>query len=595
MCGIFAISGNSNDAGSRTLRGLKKLEYRGYDSWGVTVREESGEISIQKEIGKISNLNIEFPAGSEAIGHSRWATHGGVTQANAHPHTIGDTTIVHNGICENYLQLKQELKQYTFHSETDTEILGALIDSIFQTTKDPKQAIQQAAEKVSGRFAILVMFKGLPGIYAARRGSPLIIGRGETETYIASDIPAFLKMTNTVNYLDDNELVLIEKETAQFFDLNTLESIEKRNIEVPWKVEDADKGDYPHFMIKEIFDQKETIEAAINHDDSWLTKAVSLLYKTNGAYLIACGTSHKVAMAAEYFFAEIAGKKVNVVPASEMPAFEKFVHDRTALIVISQSGETADIMEVVEQAQTKGAKILALTNVESSSLARMADVHLSINAGPEKAVASTKAATAQMALMYLLSFGLTVDKYDFDGLEENFRHEFNKGRTILRNAAASINDLLNPRYEDHIRLVAEKIFEQNRIFIIGRGSLYPMALEAAIKIQEVSYIAAMGFAAGELKHGPIALIEKGIPCIVFGDDHETLSNAMELKSRGAMIIGVAPNNAEVFDEWLRVPDCNGAQPIASIIPVQILAYHLAVLRGLDPDMPRNLAKSVTVK
>lgn len=597
MCGIFAITGSDPAAGIRSLRGLKKLEYRGYDSWGVTVRQPDGSIFIAKEIGKISGVALDqkFPAGTEAIGHSRWATHGGVTRENAHPHQVGKITLVHNGICENYLELKAELDYSAYQSETDTEVIGALLDNLYAQHNDPIKAIEITAKKIHGRFAVLVMFEGEIGIFAARRGSPLIVGRGKTETYIASDVPAFLAETQVVNYLDDNELVHINGPEATFQDLTTGQPIEKRNITVSWKVEDADKGDYPHFMIKEIFDQKETISAAINHDNAELIKAIQLLQSTNGAFIIACGTSHKVAMAAEYFFADIAGKKINVVPASEMASFDQFIHEKTALIAISQSGETADIMEVIEKAKIKKAKILSLTNVESSSLARLANVNLPINAGPEKAVASTKAATAQLALMYLLSFGVNVDRYDVANIEENFQHAFNKGRLILRNTAASVNDMLNPRYEDHIRSVAKKIYEHDKMFIIGRGSLYPMALEAAIKIQEVSYISAMGFAAGELKHGPIALIEEGTPCLVLGGDPETISNAIELKARGAKIIGVAPKKAPVFDEWIKVPDCNGAQAIATIIPVQILAYHLAVLRNLDPDMPRNLAKSVTVK
>lgn len=599
MCGIFAISGKSDSAGAEVIKGLKKLEYRGYDSWGVavktTIASESetanNAICIEKNIGKISEVDIEFPTGVEAMGHSRWATHGGVTQENAHPHVAGKVVLVHNGVCENYETLKAEFSDYNFISETDSEVIAVLVNSYFEETGDPILALQKTAERLEGRFAILVMYQGIKGVFAARRGSPLIIGRGEGETFIASDIPAFLEKTKTVNYLDDDQIVRIEGSFADFYDLKTGESIQKRNIVVPWQVEDAEKGEYPHFMIKEIFDQKETIERSINHDEDILQKAVELIQSCDGSYLIACGTSHKVAMAAEYFFSNIAGKKVNVVPASEMNSFQRFINKKTCLIAISQSGETADIMEVIEEAQARDAKILSLTNVESSSLSRTADVNLPLNAGPEKAVASTKAATAQMALLFLLAHAIAGEKEK----SADFFRGLNRGREILRDTASSINDLLNPRYEDHVRSVAEKMFEHDKIFIIGRNTLYPMALEASIKIQEVSYISAMGFAAGELKHGPIALIEQGTPCVVLGGDQETVSNAIELQARGARIIGIAPEKAAVFDDWIKVPDCDGAQSIASIIPVQILAYHLAIFRGLDPDMPRNLAKSVTVK
>lgn len=584
MCGIFAVSGKTNQAGNEILSGLKKLEYRGYDSWGIAIRDEKTKlIIIEKEVGKISQVDKKLKNSFEGIGHSRWATHGGVTQANSHPHQFGKVTIVHNGIFENYLDHKSKFEKEgkKFVSETDSEVIAALINAYFEAGFVPEKCIRKAVKKIEGRFAILVMFDGFDGFFAARKGSPLIVGRSKNETFIASDIPAFLEKTNVVNYLDDNEMVFVHGVTVKFTNLISGEKIEKRNIKVPWKIESAEKGDFPHFMIKEIFEQKETIARAINHDEKSLKKAVNLLKDCNGAFFIACGTAHKVATTAEYYFTAISGRKINVVAASEMPFFERFVNEKTAIIAISQSGETADVLEILERSKKSGAKILSLTNVESSSIARISDVNLPILAGPEKAVASTKAATSQMALLFLLAYA-DINKT-------------NVGREILRSTASSINDFLNERYEKLIQEIAKKIVDNDNLFIIGRGDLYPMALEAAIKIQEVSYIHAQGFAAGELKHGPIALIEKGTPCLVLGDDLETLSNAVELKSRGAMIIGISPEKADVFDEWMKVPDCDGAKAIATIIPVQILAYHLAVLRGLDPDMPRNLAKSVTVK
>jgi len=526
MCGIFAVTGPENNAGSQVLKGLKTLEYRGYDSWGVAVREQgSDRVTVTKDTGKISDVNVPFPNGTEAVGHTRWATHGGVTVANSHPHQVGDVTVVHNGIFENYAEHKKRFlaKGATFSSETDTEVIG----------------------------------------------------------FIASDIPAFLEQTRLVNYLDDDEMVFIEGGKVQFYDLNSGDPITKRDIEVPWKLEQAEKGEYEHFMLKEIFDQKDSIARAINHETDILNQAVKLLKESNGTYLVACGTAHKVCLAAEYFFSKISGRKINVVAASEVPYFERFINQRTAMVAVSQSGETADILEVFERAKARGAKLLSLTNVESSSVARMSDVHLPINAGPEKAVASTKATTAQMALLLLLA-------HADSGI-------LNQGRELLSNTSAAINDLLNPRYEEHIRDVAKKYVDHPNMFIIGRGPLYPMALEAAIKIQEVSYIHAQGFAAGEIKHGPLALIEEGVPCMVLGDDLETISNAIELKTRGAKIIGVSSENADIFDDWIKVPDSGCAQAITTLIPVQIFSYHLALLRNLDPDMPRNLAKSVTVK
>ena len=585
MCGIFAISGSENNAGAMALAGLKKLEYRGYDSWGIAVRVNDSVV-LEKQVGKISEAKHEFESAKEAIGHSRWATHGGVTVPNSHPHRYGRVTLAHNGIFENFALHKNRIGVDSFVSETDSEVIAALINEYLLQGCEPFESVQKTANQIEGRFAIVLFIDGVEGIFAARRGSPLILGRTNDATYIASDIPAFLEQTSTVNYLDDNEIVWVRKENVLFADLHTGKQVEKRNIDVPWSVEEAEKGDFTHFMLKEIFDQKETISRAINQPRAIMEAAAQVLQNCNGAYFIACGTAHKVGATAEYFFAEISGRKINVVEASEMPIFERFVNDKTALIAISQSGETADVLEILERGKKKGAKIISITNVETSSVARISDVVLPLHAGVEKAVASTKAATSQMAICFLFAHA---------DAELRKCGIFNAGRELLRETSTAINELLNPRYAEHIHDIAEKIVDSNNIFIIGRGSLYPMALEAAIKIQEVSYIHAQGFAAGELKHGPIALIEKRVPCLVLGDDSETISSAMELKARGARIIGISSTRADVFDEWIRVPDCDGVQSIATLIPVQILSYQLAILRGLDPDMPRNLAKSVTVK
>lgn len=583
MCGVFAVSSLERaDAGALALQGLKRLEYRGYDSWGFAIRKTVEEpILIQKDIGKISDVKLTFPDSASVIGHSRWATHGGVTKENAHPHQVGKVTLVHNGICENYLELKEKYGGHDYASETDTEVIAVVLNHFITQGHAPDTAIRLAAEQIEGRYAFICFIQGTAGIFAARRGSPLILGRNKTETYIASDIPAFLSETNVVNYLDDDELVHIYGGAVAFHSLTTGKPITKRDVTVQWQVQEAEKGDFDHFMMKEITDQKETLHRAIDHTDAQMRQAVDLLRECNGAYFIACGTAHKAAMVAEYFFADVSRRKVNIVAASEMSHFRQFINDRTALIAVSQSGETADVLEELEYAKKEGAKILSLTNVESSTMARMSDVHLPINAGPEKAVASTKAATSQMALLLLLAYA------DAGRL--------NEGREALRTVAGNVNDMINPRYEDHIRTVAESVVHHDNLFIIGRGTLAPMAYEAAIKIQEVSYIHAQGFPASELKHGPIALIEPGCPVVVLGDDPETLSNAQEVKARGAHVIGISPVRAEVFDQWIRVPNCGIAQCIATIIPIQILSYHLAVLRGVDPDMPRNLAKSVTVK
>jgi glucosamine--fructose-6-phosphate aminotransferase (isomerizing) len=447
-----------------------------------------------------------------------------------------------------------------------------------------KNALQKAMKDIKGRCAFLVMSKDCDVLVAARRGSPLIVGKGKNEYFIASDIPAFLNYTNRVMYLDDDEMVVIDG-GHEFFNLKTGSPIEKRIIEIPWKAEEAEKGTFPHFMIKEISEQKETIQRAINQDEKLIKKTANEIMKAFGTYLIGCGTAGKVCMAATYLFSKIAQKHINVEFGSEFPCFHHFIKKGSLLIAVSQSGETADTLESMQIAKKKGATLLTIVNVEGSSMDRMADLSIHVKAGPEKAVASTKATTSQLAILTMLAYACA--------------GKLDEGKKLLIETAAKINDMLNPRYEDHILKLARKIKNVESMYVIGRGMNYPMALESAIKLQEVSYIHAEGFAGGELKHGPIALISKGTACIALVANDEThdeiISNAIEIKARGGYIIGVSPQYEEVFDYWIRVPDAGNASPIVNIIPVQILAYQLALLRKNNPDMPRNLAKSVTVK
>ena len=396
--------------------------------------------------------------------------------------------------------------------------------------------------------------------------------------------PAFLSFTRQVNYLDDDQMVVIGK-TAEFYDLLTDSPISKRTITIDWTEEEAEKGDYDHFMLKEIMEQKETVYRAINQDDEEIRRIAEDILKARGVFLSGCGTAGKVCMAAEYFFSIVSKRHVNVAPASEFPIFHHFLIPESLLMVVSQSGETADVLEAMRVAKEKKSKVISIVNVQGSSIARHSDFSLLIKAGPEKAVASTKAATSQLSLLLLIAYAVA------GKLEE--------GKKILIETASMINDMLNPRFLKYIKEVADTISHSEHAYIIGKAANYPMALEAAIKIQEVSYIHAEGFAAGELKHGPLALISPGTPCIsLIAEDEvkrDTLNNTIELKSRGARIIGVAPHMHESFDSWIRVPDAGIASPIVNIIPIQLLAYYLSLRRGVNPDMPRNLAKSVTVK
>jgi glucosamine--fructose-6-phosphate aminotransferase (isomerizing) len=592
MCGIFAYIGPKNNAPELVIEGLKKLEYRGYDSWGVAaINEQEKSLDIFKKVGKISNFQAsdhQFKTSHLAIGHSRWATHGGVTEANAHPHfnTQKTLAVVHNGIIDNYAEIREKLtaEGYQFISQTDTESIAHLID--FHLKKlDFQQAVEQALRELHGRYAILVIKADEEKIIAARRGSPLIVGVGEQEFFIASDIPAFLQHTKQVNYLDDEQMVLLTPEESTFFDLKTVQKIDKRLVEIDLQLNQAEKGEYPHFMIKEIMEQKETIRRAIEQDDQEILKIAEAIKGAFGTYLVGCGTAGKVCLAATYLFSHIAKRHINFAVGSEFSSLQDFIKDKSLVIAVSQSGETADTLEAIHFAKQQGAKVLSIINVAGSTMDRESDFALQIKAGPEKAVASTKATTAQLAILTLLAYACA--------------GKLAEGKQLLLQTQSQINDMLNPRYEDHIRQLAEKIAQVESLYVIGKGVNYAMALESSIKLQEISYIHAEGFASGELKHGPIALISPGTPVIaLFNNDHtrqDVLSNCQEVKARGAYVIGISPENDPVFDYWIKVPNSGEASGIINIIPIQLLAYHLGVIRKNDPDMPRNLAKSVTVK
>jgi glutamine---fructose-6-phosphate transaminase (isomerizing) len=586
MCGIIAYKAynGKEDAGSIVIQGLKNLEYRGYDSWGIAVLSE-GKFSIVKKVGKISDAqNIAFPNSKVALGHTRWATHGGVTEKNAHPHLdcSGTIAVAHNGIVENYQELKKELSSHKFVSETDTEVIAHLIEQNIGLGFE--EAVKKTAGIIKGRSGFVAVNSKTGHIAAVRKGSPLIVGVGEKETFIASDVTAFLEHTNKVMYIDDGEMVVINDKLA-FYSLSTGTELNKRVVKIDWSPGKADKEGREHFLIKEIMEQKRTIKAALNQDDEKIMKVAEAIKSARGTFLVGCGTAGKVCQAGEYFFSKIAKKHVNYAVASEFPNYEEYLTDKTLMIAVSQSGETADVLEAIDTAKKKNAKVISLLNVFGSTMMRVSDDVFMVNAGVEKAVVSTKATTAQLAVLLLLAYAAA--------------GKLQEGKLLLLDTASQVNDMLNPRYEEHIKELARKLSKAKNAYIIGRSVNYPIAAEAAIKLMETDYINAQGFAGGEMKHGPIALIEKGAPCIVLVANDETkaeiLSNAMELKSRGGYIIGISPENNEIFDFWIKVPDAGVASPIVNIIPIQILAYHIAVLKGLDPDKPRNLAKSVTVK
>lgn len=590
MCGIIGYVGYKN-AAPLILEGLRRLEYRGYDSAGIATIGSG--LQFKKDVGRVDQIhakhNLADLPGTIGFGHTRWATHGGVTQTNAHPHLSNNKKIavVHNGIVENFQELKKFLQEqgFTFYSETDTEVIPNLIEYEMRNGKDFLEATKHALKKLEGYFAVLALHKEERKIIAARRGSPLVVGLGKNENFIASDIPAFLEYTKNVMYLYDYDLVSIDDQKISVFNLREWKPVERKIYLIAWDVEQAKKGNFDHFMIKEIMEQVTTVGNAIRQDEKVLLEIAEDIKRAKGIFFVACGTAYHACLTASYIFSQIANTHVNVVLASEFKNYEHFLSQETLVVVVSQSGETIDTIEAVMVAKEKGCKVLAVVNIMGSSLTRHADKFLLNNAGPEIGVASTKAYTSQVALLSLLAYSVVGKIY-----------EMKKQLNFLQNI---IYYLTSERTRLMIKQLAEKLKDKEHLFIIGRGLQYATAMEAALKIKEVSYIHAEAFAGGELKHGTIALIEQGTPCIVFvskENEKEILSNAIEIKARGGYIIGVSPQNNEVFDFWLKVPEVSSTlTPICQIIPIQLLAYQLAVLRGCDPDKPRNLAKSVTVK
>ncbi len=591
MCGIIGYWNLKKEAFPILLESLKKLEYRGYDSFGFATLSNT-QLFVEKQVGKVSSAKCQELPGKVGIAHTRWATHGKVTEKNTHPHTdcSGKIAVVHNGVIENFQELKINLskKNYEFLSETDTEILPYLIEENLKqgTFRD---AVIKTGSILKGRNSFVVLNSETKEMIAFRNGSPLIVGVAKenttSEVFIASDIQAFLDKTKKVMYLDDNQIAII-KENPEFYDVKTKKKIEKRLIEIALDAEEAEKGDYAHYMLKEIMEQKETLIRAINQDDKDLMHVAQEINNAKGVFFIGCGTAARVCHTAEYIFSKVADKHVNFIPASEFENYKHFLLPETLVIAVSQSGETADVLDALKIAKQKGSRIISIVNAPESSVDKISDYAFLINAGPEKAVASTKATTSQIAVILLLAYACA--------------GKLREGNRLLVDVAGEVNDMLNPRYDEHVKKLAEKIYQKENIFIIGRGLNYPMALESAIKIMEVSYIHAQGFAGGELKHGPIALIEKATPVIalVANDEvkNEIISNAIGVKSRGAYIIGVAPENNQVFDYWIKTPDVEEvASSIVNLIPMQLLAYHLGILKDHDVDYPRSLAKSVTVK
>jgi glucosamine--fructose-6-phosphate aminotransferase (isomerizing) len=601
MCGIIAYTGEE-DAAPILFEGLKRLEYRGYDSAGIITINKSGEFELKKQVGRVqdihNDLNLLDLSGNIGIAHTRWATHGGVTQNNAHPHVSNNSRIavIHNGIVENYKELRSLLSSKGFHfeSDTDTEVIPNLVEYWMDSKHlNFLDATMKTLQSLEGNFAVVIIERDTRTIIGAKNGSPLVLGVGDrkkNELFLASDIPAFLERTKDVVYLYDGDMVVFQSDSSkrsyQIFDFRgrTKRSITRPIQSVSWSLSHAAKGEFDHFMLKEISEQVETIQKAAAQDPELVQSITRSIKDAKGVFLVASGSSYHACLSASYLFAKLASFHINTVIASEFSQYESFLKPETLVIAVSQSGETIDVIDAVKTAKEKGCHIVSIVNVMGSSLTQISHKTLLLNSGPEISVLSTKTYTAQLALLTLLAYSLA-GKYD-EGVQK-LKFLWN----IVYNLTAATT-------RNKIKELSTRLATHDHIFVLGRGSLYATALEAALKIKEVSYIHAEAFAGGELKHGPIAMIKKGTPCIIFvskDTERTILSNAMEVKSRGGYIIGIGAEPIESFDFFIKVPETNSLNPICDIIPVQILAYQLAVILGHDPDKPRNLAKSVTVR
>lgn len=612
MCGIVGFTG-TNEAAPILLDGLSKLEYRGYDSAGIAVRNGDAEPEIVKAKGKLKVLKEmtndgKAVKGSCGIGHTRWATHGEPSTLNAHPHSSDDENViaVHNGIIENYQELREKLVKngYSFKSQTDTEVAVKLIDYYYKKyLGTPVDALNHALVRIRGSYALAVMFKDYPGeIYAARKDSPMIIGVTGGESYLASDVPAILKYTRNVYYIGNMELARLTKGDVTFYNLDG-DEIQKEMKTIEWDAEAAEKGGYEHFMLKEIHEQPKVVRDTINSvlkDGEISFESVGLtdeeMKKIQQVYIVACGSAYHVGMAAQYVIEQLTSLSVRVELASEFRYRDMKLADNSLAIIISQSGETADSLAALRLCKERGVKTLGIVNVVGSSIAREADNVFYTLAGPEISVATTKAYSCQLVAAYLLA--LQFSKARGEITEERFRQLTDEINTIPEKIERILED------KERLQWFASKVVNIKDAFFIGRGIDYAIGMEGSLKLKEISYIHSEAYAAGELKHGPISLIEDGtiVFCVVTQSAlyEKTISNMVEVKSRGAKLFGLTTygNYAmeDVADFTVYIPRIeNLFAGSLSVIPLQLLSYYVSVGKGFDVDKPRNLAKSVTVE
>ena len=590
MCGIIGYVGNEQ-AAPVVLGGLTRLEYRGYDSAGIATINDNC-IHVGKDKGKLDDVACKCDLislqGQVGIGHVRWATHGGATKKNAHPHcdNKNQIAVVHNGIINNYTELKTLLStKYRFVSETDTEVIPHLIRYYMDSGLTFENAFFLAVKELKGSFAILAIYALEPDkILAARKESPMVIGLGKHANYIGSDILSFLPYTKKYVLIEDGEKIIITREKVSIYDENGKEIFKKlQTAEIDW--EDCNRGVYDHFMLKEIEEQPQAIKQALIQDEKLLMQMAKEIKEAHQLVFVACGTSRHAALIGRYAFSKVGNVFSDVVMGSEFSYFADSIHKDTIVFAISQSGETADVMDGVRLAKANGAKIFSIVNVVSSSLARASDRVLYMNCGPEIGVAATKSFTAQLCLLYQIAFALADRLHEVQG----------KLRKISTQISSEIE-----YYLTFIPDIANKLSDKKDFYYIARGVNFAVASEGALKLKEIAYTHAEGMSAGELKHGTLALIEAGTPIIaICPTDYtfdDSMANIMEAKARGAYVIGLSDSNSMMFDDHIKISKTDEIMyPLVTTIPLQILAYYSALARGLDPDKPRNLAKSVTVK
>ena len=584
MCSIIGYYGK-NLAAPILVKSLEKMEYRGYDSVGVATKSEN-EIVVKKGVGKVVEVNNEIHLdglpGITGIGHTRWATHGKVTNANAHPHSSnsGKIAIVHNGIIENFSDLKKDLISdgYTFQSDTDTEVIANLIQKNFDQTSDIKQTMIDTVSNLSGHYAFVVIFED-GTLAAARFHEPLIVGVGKNSHYLSSDVLGFIERTDDAIYIDNEDFVIVDETGLNIFNFDGSQ-VKHQITKVSKEFADAYKGDYAHYTLKEISEQPETILRA--GDDEQINEIVKHIEDSKTLYITGSGTSYNSSRISKYLMSKYAKLKIEPIISSELQFAPDSIEKESTLITISQSGESADVLEAVKIAKQSNAKILSIVNHLNSSLSQESDVVVGLNCGPEIGVAATKSFTSQLAILYKIT-----DKLCSGCMKPDWKK-----------ISASISETLENHSE--IKELAKILKDVSDIYVLGRGIHFPIAKEAALKLKELTYIHAEGIPAGELKHGPLALMDENVFVIIINPDDstytDTMNSAAEIKARGAKIIGISDKNSDNYDYWIKTPKIDESlYPLVEIVPIQLLAYYAALEKDTDPDYPRNLAKSVTVK